>query len=227
MALGRVHEFPPEMFVAMQRLMVEAPFRLIRASPAAHVPRGYGRVVNISSAHGLLASPFKVGYVTAKHALEGHVEGRCAWKAAPTGSRRTASIPATSAPRWSRSRSPIRPGRTASPRPTSSRRCCCPAARSSGSPSLRRSPNWPSTSAHRTPPTSTGRRYRSTAGGPPERAAARRRSRWRATRCVRGGRRNHPVRRHRGHRRLRRHRLCRGHRRRAGSAVPRRRKPAT
>jgi 3-hydroxybutyrate dehydrogenase len=33
--------------------------------------RGYGQVVNISSAHGLLASPFKVGYVTAKHALEG------------------------------------------------------------------------------------------------------------------------------------------------------------
>ncbi|MBA3905383.1 MAG: SDR family oxidoreductase [Pseudonocardiales bacterium] len=66
-----VHEFPPATFAAMQRLMVEAPFRLIRASLPQMYARGYGRVVNISSAHGLLASPFKVGYVTAKHALEG------------------------------------------------------------------------------------------------------------------------------------------------------------
>jgi 3-hydroxybutyrate dehydrogenase len=66
-----VQEFPPTMFAAMQRLMVEAPFRLIRASLPHMYARGYGRIVNISSAHGLLASPFKVGYVTAKHALEG------------------------------------------------------------------------------------------------------------------------------------------------------------
>jgi len=66
-----LHEFPAEMFLAMQRLMVEAPFRLIRASLPHMYARGYGRIVNISSAHGLRASPFKVGYVTAKHALEG------------------------------------------------------------------------------------------------------------------------------------------------------------
>lgn len=66
-----VHDFPPATFAAMQRLMVEAPFRLIRASLPRMYARAYGRVVNISSAHGLLASPFKVGYVTAKHALEG------------------------------------------------------------------------------------------------------------------------------------------------------------
>lgn len=66
-----VHDFPPATFATMQRLMVEAPFRLIRASLPHMYARGYGRVVNISSAHGLLASPFKVGYVTAKHALEG------------------------------------------------------------------------------------------------------------------------------------------------------------
>jgi 3-hydroxybutyrate dehydrogenase len=66
-----VHEFPPAMFLAMQRLMVEAPFRLIRASLPHMYAQGYGRIVNISSAHGLRASPFKVGYVTAKHALEG------------------------------------------------------------------------------------------------------------------------------------------------------------
>jgi len=66
-----VHEFPPDGFAAMQRVMVEAPFRLIRAALPRMYERGYGRVVNISSAHGLLASPYKVGYVTAKHGLEG------------------------------------------------------------------------------------------------------------------------------------------------------------
>jgi 3-hydroxybutyrate dehydrogenase len=66
-----IHEFPPQVFVAMQRVMVEAPFRLVRASLPRMYERGYGRVVNISSAHGLRASPFKSGYVTAKHALEG------------------------------------------------------------------------------------------------------------------------------------------------------------
>lgn len=66
-----VHEFPPDMFATMQRVMVEAPFRLIRAALPGMYQRGYGRVVNISSAHGLVASPYKVGYVTAKHGLEG------------------------------------------------------------------------------------------------------------------------------------------------------------
>jgi 3-hydroxybutyrate dehydrogenase len=66
-----VHEFPPETFQAMQRLMVEAPFRLIRSSLPHMYEQGYGRIINISSAHGLRASPYKVGYVTAKHALEG------------------------------------------------------------------------------------------------------------------------------------------------------------
>lgn len=69
--VAAVHEFPPDRFVAMQRLMVEAPFRLIRASLPRMYERGYGRVVNISSAHGLVASRYKSGYVTAKHALEG------------------------------------------------------------------------------------------------------------------------------------------------------------
>lgn len=66
-----VQEFPPDRFVAMQRVMVEAPFRLIRASLPRMYDQGWGRVVNISSAHGLVASPFKAGYVCAKHALEG------------------------------------------------------------------------------------------------------------------------------------------------------------
>jgi len=55
----------------MQRLMVEAPYLLVRAALPGMYARGWGRVVNISSAHGLRASPYKSAYVTAKHALEG------------------------------------------------------------------------------------------------------------------------------------------------------------
>lgn len=66
-----VHEFPPETFARIMRLMVEAPFRLVRDALPGMYERGWGRVVNISSVHGLRASPFKAAYVTAKHALEG------------------------------------------------------------------------------------------------------------------------------------------------------------
>ena len=66
-----VHEFPPERFALMLRVMVEAPFRLIRAVLPGMYGRGYGRIVNISSVHGLRGSPFKSAYVASKHALEG------------------------------------------------------------------------------------------------------------------------------------------------------------
>ncbi|NVI88979.1 3-hydroxybutyrate dehydrogenase [Actinomadura sp. BRA 177] len=66
-----VHEFPPDMFARILRLMVEAPFRLVRDALPGMYERGWGRIVNISSVHGLRASPFKSAYVTAKHGLEG------------------------------------------------------------------------------------------------------------------------------------------------------------
>ncbi|MBF6137041.1 3-hydroxybutyrate dehydrogenase [Nocardia otitidiscaviarum] len=64
-------DFPPERFHAMLALMVEAPFLLIRAALPAMYERGFGRIVNISSVHGIRASAYKSAYVTAKHALEG------------------------------------------------------------------------------------------------------------------------------------------------------------
>ena len=66
-----VHEFPVEVFTAIQRLMVEAPFRLVRRALPHMYGRGWGRVVNVSSVHGLRASAYKIAYVTAKHGLEG------------------------------------------------------------------------------------------------------------------------------------------------------------
>lgn len=66
-----VEQFPPEVFRRMLAVMVEAPFRLVRCALPGMYERGWGRVVNISSVHGLRASAYKAGYVTAKHALEG------------------------------------------------------------------------------------------------------------------------------------------------------------
>ncbi|MCX3061218.1 3-hydroxybutyrate dehydrogenase [Streptomyces beihaiensis] len=66
-----LHEFPVDRFTLIQKVMVEAPFRIIRRSLPHMYARGWGRIVNVSSVHGLRASPFKSAYVTAKHALEG------------------------------------------------------------------------------------------------------------------------------------------------------------
>ena len=66
-----LHEFPVDRFSYILRLMLEAPFRLVRGALPHMYERGWGRVVNISSIHGLRASPYKSAYVTAKHGLEG------------------------------------------------------------------------------------------------------------------------------------------------------------
>ena len=69
--VSAVEKFPTESFHLMLTVMVEAPFRLVRAALPHMYARDWGRVINISSVHGLRASAFKAGYVTAKHALEG------------------------------------------------------------------------------------------------------------------------------------------------------------
>lgn len=66
-----VEEFPPERFSLILRVMLEAPFRLARKTLPGMYERGWGRIINISSIHGLLASPYKSAYVSAKHGLEG------------------------------------------------------------------------------------------------------------------------------------------------------------
>jgi 3-hydroxybutyrate dehydrogenase len=66
-----IHEFPTDRFSLILRLMLEAPFRLVRGALPHMYAQGWGRVVHISSVHGLRASAYKSAYVTAKHGLEG------------------------------------------------------------------------------------------------------------------------------------------------------------
>jgi 3-hydroxybutyrate dehydrogenase len=66
-----IQEFPPEVFSRILRIMLESPFRLVRRALPHMYRQGWGRVVNVSSVHGLRASPYKSAYVSAKHGLEG------------------------------------------------------------------------------------------------------------------------------------------------------------
>ena len=70
-SINAIAEFPPDRFRTMLALMVEAPFLLIRAALPHMYEQKFGRIINISSVHGLRASEYKVAYVTAKHGLEG------------------------------------------------------------------------------------------------------------------------------------------------------------
>lgn len=69
--VSAIEDFLPADFRRIQTLMVEAPFLLIRAALPHMYANGFGRVVNVSSVHGLRASAYKSAYVTAKHGLEG------------------------------------------------------------------------------------------------------------------------------------------------------------
>ena len=69
--VAAIEDVPADRFAYIQKVMVEAPFRLVRRVLPEMYRQGWGRVVNISSVHGLVASPYKAAYVAAKHALEG------------------------------------------------------------------------------------------------------------------------------------------------------------
>jgi 3-hydroxybutyrate dehydrogenase len=69
--ISPIEEFDPADFRRIITLMLEAPFLLIRAALPHMYANGFGRIINLSSVHGLRASPFKSAYVSAKHGLEG------------------------------------------------------------------------------------------------------------------------------------------------------------
>ncbi len=69
--LSPIESFPLERFELILDVMLHAPFRLVRQCLPTMYAQGWGRVVNMSSAHGLRASAYKAAYVAAKHGLEG------------------------------------------------------------------------------------------------------------------------------------------------------------
>ncbi len=69
--VAAIEDFDPDRFRLIQAVMLEAPFRLGAAVLPGMYARGWGRLVHVSSVHGMRASAYKVAYVSAKHGLEG------------------------------------------------------------------------------------------------------------------------------------------------------------
>jgi 3-hydroxybutyrate dehydrogenase len=66
-----VEEFPPEKWDAIIAVDLTAAFHTIRHAVPAMKRQRFGRIINVASAHALVASPFKSAYVAAKHGLAG------------------------------------------------------------------------------------------------------------------------------------------------------------
>ena len=66
-----VEDFPEDRWEQLIRIMLIGPFLLTRYAIPHMYAQGWGRIVNVSSLHGLVASPFKSAYVSAKHGLNG------------------------------------------------------------------------------------------------------------------------------------------------------------
>ncbi|MFN3937848.1 MAG: 3-hydroxybutyrate dehydrogenase [Gemmobacter sp.] len=66
-----IDEFPPEKWDAILAINLTSAFHTTAAALPGMKERGWGRVVNIASAHGLTASPYKSAYVAAKHGIVG------------------------------------------------------------------------------------------------------------------------------------------------------------
>jgi 3-hydroxybutyrate dehydrogenase len=66
-----IESFPPEKYEAIIALNLSSAWYTTRAALAGMKERGFGRIINVASAHGLVASPFKSAYVAAKHGVIG------------------------------------------------------------------------------------------------------------------------------------------------------------
>ncbi len=66
-----IDEFPDDKWEAIVRINLIAAFHAIKAALPSMKARGYGRIINIASAHALVASPYKSAYVAAKHGIAG------------------------------------------------------------------------------------------------------------------------------------------------------------
>jgi 3-hydroxybutyrate dehydrogenase len=79
-----VDEFPPEKWDQIIAINLTSAFHATRAALPIMKAQGRGRVVNLASAHGLVASPFKSAYVAAKHGIVGFTRS-CALEVARAG----------------------------------------------------------------------------------------------------------------------------------------------
>lgn len=66
-----IEDFPDEKFEAIIRINLMASFYAIKAALPLMKAKGWGRIVNVASAHALIASPYKSAYVAAKHGIAG------------------------------------------------------------------------------------------------------------------------------------------------------------
>ncbi len=66
-----VEDFPEDRWEQLIRIMLIAPFLLTKYALPSMYARGWGRIVNIASIHGLVASPYKSAYISAKHGVIG------------------------------------------------------------------------------------------------------------------------------------------------------------
>ncbi len=66
-----VEEFPEEKWDAILAINLSSVFHAVKAAVPAMKARKSGRIINVASAHGLVASPFKTAYVAAKHGVVG------------------------------------------------------------------------------------------------------------------------------------------------------------
>jgi 3-hydroxybutyrate dehydrogenase len=87
-----IHEFPLERWETLVALLLTSPFLLAKHAWPALRDSGHGRFIAIASVHGLVASPFKAAYVSAKHGVLGLVK-TLALEGADVGITATAVCP--------------------------------------------------------------------------------------------------------------------------------------
>ncbi|MGK0619143.1 3-hydroxybutyrate dehydrogenase [Meiothermus cerbereus] len=69
--INPVDEYPEDTWNMMLQVLLTAPFQLIKYTLPGMKQRRWGRIINVASLHGLVASPYKSAYISAKHGLLG------------------------------------------------------------------------------------------------------------------------------------------------------------
>ena len=157
--VATIEDFPVDKWDAVIAINLSSAFHAIRAAMPGMKKRKWGRIINIASAHGLVASAQKVAYVAAKHGIVGMTKV-VAIEAANDGITCNAICPG-----WvltplvqkqidARAQG-VRPERRARPRS----RCCPRSSRCISSPRRKASARWRCSSAATRAATITGSAY--------------------------------------------------------------------